>query len=130
MNIYIVNQNPESKYNDEEGKRYDYPTSIPNGKQIKIGDILIFNLSSKASKSLNLGHKRIVGISKIDTITLYYSKNKKMAIASYEWYKKFETPFSFEDIGGDPRINIQHSMNKISKDKEVEILLQLIRKSK
>jgi hypothetical protein len=130
MNIYVVNQNPESKYNDEEGSRYDYPTSIPNGKQIKIGDILIFNLSSKASKSLRLGNKRIVGIGKIDTITLYYSKNKEMAIASYEWYKKFEPPFSFEDIGGDPRINIQHSMNKVSEDKVVDILLQLIRKNK
>ena len=36
-----------SKYNDEEGKRYDYPTSIPNGQQIKMGDIFIFNLSVK-----------------------------------------------------------------------------------
>ena len=38
MDIFIVNQNPDSKYNDEVGKRYDYPTSIANGKQIKIGD--------------------------------------------------------------------------------------------
>ena len=127
MNIFIVNQNPDSIYNDEEGKRYDYPTSIPNGRQIKVGDILIFNISSKKSKRLNLEGKRIIGISKIDIISLYNSKNKEMAMASYEWYKEFKQPLSFNDIGGDPRINIQHSMNKISKEKQIEILLLLIK---
>jgi len=47
MNIFLVSQNPDSKYNDVEGQHYDYPTSIPNGKQIKVGDCLIFVLSSK-----------------------------------------------------------------------------------
>ena len=50
-----------------------------------------------------------------------------MALASYEWYKKFESPLSFMDIGGDPRTNINNSLNKISKEKQVEILLQIIK---
>jgi hypothetical protein len=127
MNIYIVNQNPDSKYNDEIGKRYDYPTSIPNGKQIKVGDLLIFNLSSKSSKKLNLGNKRIIGIGKIDSIIFYKSETKEMAIASYEWYKKFEQPLSFDDIGGDPRSNINNSINRILSDARIEILLNLIK---
>ena len=115
MDIFIVNQNPDSKYNDEVGKRYDYPTSIANGKQIKVGDTLIFNLSSKSSKKLNLGNKRIIGIAKIDSIIIYDTEKKEMAIASYEWYKKFEQPLSFEEIGGDPRSNISNSINRISR---------------
>jgi len=130
MDIFVVNQNPDSKYNDEVGKRYDYPTSIPNGKQIKIGDILIFNLSSKSSKKLKLGDKRITGIGKIDSIIIYNSETKEMAIASYEWYKQFQNPLSFEDIGGDPRSNINNSINRILSDARIEILLNLIRFTK
>jgi hypothetical protein len=129
MDIFIVNQNPDSKYNDEVGKRYDYPTSIANGKQIKVGDILIFNLSSKSSKKLNLGNKRIIGIAKIDSIIIYDTEKKEMAIASYEWYKKFEQPLSFEEIGGDPRSNISNSINRILIEFQTEILLNLIKVS-
>ena len=125
----MVNQNPDSKYNDEVGKRYDYPTSIPNGKQIKIGDILIFNLSSKSSKKLKLGNKRITGIGKIDSITFYNSETKEMAIASYEWYKQFQNPLSFDDIGGDPRSNISNSINRISIKLQTKILLEIIKVS-
>jgi len=129
MNIFIVIQDPDSKYNDEVGMRYDYPTSIANGKQIKIGDLLIFILSSKSAKKLKLGDKRITGISRIDSITLYNSQTKEMAIASYEWYKQFEQPLSFEDLGGDPRSNISNSINRISLEFQVEILLNLIKVS-
>ena len=127
MNIFIINQNPDSKYNDEEGKRYDYPTSIPNGQQIKIGDVFMFNLSVKTTKKQKLGDKRLTGIAKIDNITLYNQDGKEMALASYEWYKKFESPLSFTDIGGDPRTNTNNAMNKISKEKHMEILLQIIK---
>lgn len=129
MNIYLVSQNPDSNYNDSEGKHYDYPTSIPNGKQLKVGDLLLFALSSKSAVKLNFGNHRITGIAKIDNITLYNQVNKQMAIASYEWFKKFESPLSFEDIGGDPRLNIQHSINKISEEMYLEILLQIIKNS-
>jgi hypothetical protein len=126
MNIFIVNQNPDSKYNDVEGQYYNYPTSIPNGKQIKVGDYLIFNLSSISAKKLNLGENRITGIAKIDNITLYNHEDKQMALASYEWFKKFSTPISFKNIGGDPRVNTNFAINKISVDKHAEILLQII----
>jgi hypothetical protein len=127
MNIFIVNQNPDSKYNDEEGRHYDFPTSIPNGRQIKLGDVFIFNLAAKIAKKQKLGDKRLTGIAKIDNITFYNQNGKEMALASYYWYKKFETPLSFEDIGGDPRCNVNFAMNKISVDKQAEILLQIIK---
>ena len=127
MKIFIVNQNPDSRYNDIEGKQYDYPRSIPNGKQIKIGDCLIFSLSAKSAKQKKLGNKRLTGIAKIDDITLYSQKEKQMALASYEWHRKFSTPLSFEDIGGDPRTNINNAINKIEKDRYLPILIQIIK---
>ena len=127
MSIFIINQNPDSKYNDEEGKQYDYPTSIPNGKQVKIGDYFIFNLSAKSAKKQKLGDKRLTGIAKIDDITLYNQEGKKMALASYEWYKKFSIHLSFKDIGGDPRTNINNAMNKIDENRNEEVLLLIIK---
>ncbi len=52
--LFIVNQVPGSSYNDKEGQRYEYPTRIPFGKQIKENDILIFNLSKKYAIKLGL----------------------------------------------------------------------------
>ena len=127
MNIYLVSQNPNSIYNDSAGEHYDYPTSIPNGKQIKVGDILLFALSSKAAMKLKFGEGRITGIAQIDNITIYNQVGKQMALASYEWFKMFETPLSFEQIGGDPRKNMQHSMNKISEGNYLEILMRIIK---
>ncbi len=49
-----------------------------------------------------------------------------MALASYEWFKKFSPPLSFKNIGGDPRVNTNFAMNKISIEKHAEILLQII----
>jgi hypothetical protein len=127
MNIFIVNLNPESEYNDKEGERYDYPLSIPNGRQISIGDILIFNLPYKIAKKMNLGDKRLTGIAKIDHIEEYLLKGKKMALASYEWYKEFKTPLSFSDIGGDPRNNDNNSMNKVDSNLNTLILSNIIK---
>jgi hypothetical protein len=126
MNIFIVNQNPDSTYNDQEGKHYDYPTSIPCGRQINIGDYLLFNLSKKWAKKLNLGDKRLTGIAKIDEITIYNQNDKEMALASYEWFKEFNTPLTFEQIGGEMRSNINNAMNKIDHEKVNEILIKII----
>jgi hypothetical protein len=126
MNIFIINQNPDSIYNDSDGEFYNYPTSIPNGKQIQVGDLFLFLLSTKHAAKLKLGEFRITGIAKIDNITIYNDHEKQMAIASYEWFKKLNSPLSFEQIGGDPRINIQHSMNKIIQDRHANILAAVI----
>ena len=127
MNFYIVNQNPDSNYNDLEGKHYDYPTSIPCGRQIKVGDYLLFNLSKKWAKKLNLGEKRLTGIAKIDDITIYFQDDKEMALASYEWYKEFNVPLTFEQIGGEIRSNINNAMNKIDSERINEILVKIIK---
>jgi hypothetical protein len=126
MNIFIVNQNPDSEYNDKDGERYDYPLSIPNGRQISVGDILIFNLSYKFAKKMKLGESRLTGIAKIDHIEHYLLRGANMGLASYCWYKKFKKPLRFIDIGGDPRNNDNNSMNKVNSDLNTLILSNII----
>ena len=126
-NIFIVNQNPDSKYDDKEGERYNFPTTIPNGKQIVAGDVLIINMSKKTALKMNFGEKRIVGIAIIDEVVFYEFNGQKWAYAIFNWYRKFDPPLTFKEIGGDPRINIQHAMNKIPDDRRLELLLGLIK---
>ena len=125
MNMFIVNQNPESGYNDQEGLRYEYPTSIPNGKQIKFGDLLLFNYSKKQAIREGLKDKRIYGLSLIDDISKYNNNNQEYAIATYSWYKPLVNNLSFNDIGGDPRNNEYNSMNKVP-DTQIKIILTRI----
>lgn len=125
MNFYIANQNPDSIYNDMEGKHYEYPTGIPNGKQLKVGDYLLFNLNKKSTVKLSLGDRRLTGIAKIDDIQIF-NTDKEMALASYEWYKEFTPPLTYEQIGGDVRSNIYNSINKIDQEKVSAILFKII----
>lgn len=115
---WIVIQKPDSQYSDEEGVCYNYPTSIPNGRRVKKGDYLICSLTKKLAED----SKRIFGIGRIREIV----KKGGSATAYYGWYKVFNQPFTYDEIGGDPRVNIQHSMNPIQTDREEMVLDILI----
>ena len=128
--LFIVNQNPESSYNDEEGKRYEYPTSIANGKRIKEYDYLLFNLSKKAARSLGDENRRITGLAQIDDISIYNQNGKEYAIASYCWYINFNPFLTFEEIGGDPRNNVSNAMSKIDNKEIPNILFGILKKYK
>ena len=77
MKVFVVNQNPNSIYEDVEGERYQYPKRIPCGRQIDVGDFLVFNLSKKAATKLGLANKRITGIARISELVDYKQKKKK-----------------------------------------------------
>ena len=128
MNFFIVNQNQDSKYEDKFGERYHYPTKIPNGKQIAVGDILIFNMSKSDAKKHGDENKRISSIAQIKNIDLFRHNNKEYAIATYEWFTKFKKLLTFDDIGGDPRNNIQNAMSKIEDKNIVKILIGIMKK--
>lgn len=127
QDIFIVNQNPGSKYEDKEGLEYEYPTSIPNGKNIKKGDILIFNLSKKVANSLKFGDATISGIARVKDITKFQKNNRQMAKVTYLWYKRFNKNISFKDIGGDIRNNKNNSINRIPFELNFELLLELLK---
>ena len=123
-NSWIVLQKPESAYNDVEGECYEYPANIPNGRRISEGDYLICS----RSKHTSVDGKRIIGIGRIEHIESYFrdSDNREMCIARYEWYRDFTDGYTFDDIGGDPRANLQHSMNPIPSERENRILELLL----
>lgn len=126
MQIFAVLQDPKSKYNDIEGKCYNFPIRIANGKQIREGDFILFFLSAQSSKKKGYKGNIITGLAKIDNITFYNEHKKIMAMASYSWYRGFEKVLLFSDIGGDPRSNIQHSMSKVERGRQFDLLAVLI----
>lgn len=123
MATWLVLQKQESEYSDEEGICYNYPLSIPNGRQIQPGDYLICSLTSKEAEE----GKRIFGIGRIDDIE---EGEDKKATAFYGWYREFDEPHTFEDIGGDPRNNWTNSITRIPEDREQEILSFLLGETK
>ena len=122
MSVFFVIQKPESIYEDYEGKCYDHKTSLPNGKQIQEGDWLILSLTNKTSK---LG-KKIIGIGQIETIDYRRVGQDTFATANYSRFKEFNPPLTYETIGGDPRINKQHAMNRINEEVGEEIISFLV----
>ena len=118
--VWIVAQKEKSRYKDVEGESYEYPASIPNGKQIKKGDYLI---CSRTKQEATDG-KRIIGVGRVEIIHSETDSftGKEMRTADYGWYRDLPNGFSFEDIGGDPRLNSQHSISSIVDNREEQIL--------
>ncbi|MCF8020943.1 MAG: hypothetical protein K9L62_16305 [Vallitaleaceae bacterium] len=126
MNFYIVTQTPGLGYDDKEGVQYDYPVSIPDGKQIRIWDVLISNLTKKKARKLGNENQRLTGFAIIEDIKLKMNDNRRFAITRYFTYKKFEPRLTFKDIGGDPRSNQTNSINMINIHRIIDILLYIL----
>jgi len=122
MSVFFVIQKPESIYDDQEGNCYDYKTSLPNGKQIQEGDWLILSLTNKTSKF----GKKIIGIGQIETIDYRRVGQNTFATANYSRFKQFKPPLTYETIGGDPRINKQHAMNRVNEEVGERVLAFLV----
>lgn len=120
MATWIVLQKQVSEYADEEGVSYNYPLHIPNGKQIKPGDYLICCMTSKEA----LEGKRVFGIGRVSEVEI---QDNGRATATYGWYREFDEPYTFDELGGDPRSNQTNSINRVSEEREhfiLPILLQ------
>ncbi len=125
MSVFMVLQKPESKYDDAEGICYEYPLSIPNGRQIDAGDYLICTLTAKTSE----GGKRIFGVGRVEVISHYEKEGRDYASAEYGFYRTFEVPLTFDEIGGDPRNNHTNAIVRIPEEKEEDILSVLLSES-
>lgn len=103
MSTWLVYQKPNSKYEDVEGECYEYPSWIAYAKKVQIGDYLVCTLPIKDS----INGRRIFGIGRINDIEVDERVNngetKKWFKANYGWYRNFNDPFTFKEIGGDPR---------------------------
>jgi hypothetical protein len=111
---WLVQQNPDSRYRDREGEVYDYPYAIPNAQQIVPGDILVCYRAQRVAT----GERRIFGIGRIGTVI----PDGDRLLAVYERYSAIDPPLSFEDLGGDPRVNRRNSINRLGAE-HVQLLL-------
>ena len=62
MSIWLVLHKKHSGYGDIIGETYEYPTGIPNSKQISIGDHIVFCLTKKSAYDDRrlLGYGRVI----------------------------------------------------------------------
>ena len=118
MASWIVLQKPISNYDDRKGESYHYPLTIPNGRQISEGDYLICTLTAKLAKD----KRRVFGLGRVERI----DSNEKEAWALYGWYREFDVPYTFDEIGGDPRNNQTNSINRVPAKVEQRILQILL----
>ena len=63
MTVFLVLQKPFSKYSDVRGHGYEYPTSIPNGRNIEEGDYLVCCLTKKNATD----GQRVFGVGESDS---------------------------------------------------------------
>lgn len=105
--IWMVQQNPESRYRDREGEVYDYPDSIANAQQVMPGDIVICYRAQRAGE----GDRRIFGVGRIGDI----HPDGDRLLALYDHYISLSPMLSFEEIGGDPRANRRNSINQVKR---------------
>ena len=118
MSTWVVLQKPRSGYSDEPGISYEYPHSIPNGKQIKANDILIVAEPVRVTND----RRQIIGWGVVDNVITYIRNGKDMANAVYSVYNELSPRLSFDSVGGDPRNNRTNSINRVPQGLEVGIL--------
>ncbi|WP_430966719.1 HNH endonuclease [Spongiimicrobium sp. 2-473A-2-J] len=114
MATWLVLHKKHSGYGDVVGETYVYPKGIPNSRQIRVNDFIVFCLTKKSASD----DKRILGYGRINNIELKPPlesdiRKRERYAAHLVDYKKFDPALSFNDIGGDPRTNSTNSISKI-----------------
>lgn len=128
-NVYFVFQKPESEYHDLPFERYDFPVSIPNGRNLKIGDLMIFDLTSKGAQAINGDkNRRLTGLAVVGEIIEYKSNEGEIRrIATYLWHLKFSQAMCFDDFGGDVlKQNPQHSICAVKQELVLDFMIKIL----
>jgi hypothetical protein len=122
MTVFLVLQKPFSKYSDVRGHGYEYPTSIPNGRNIEEGDYLVCCLTKKNATD----GQRVFGVGRIGFIRHYEKDGREHAFAEYVVYRELTPPLTFEEIGGDPRNNKTNAINRLGHERGDSVLEALL----
>jgi hypothetical protein len=105
--VWMFLQGADSHYEDEHGRHYEYPPSIPNGRRVKVGDAVVVALPGKDAED----GRRVVATAVIGEIE---SVGDERLRAVYEDWVGIDPPLTFEELGGDPRPNKSNSINRIA----------------
>lgn len=103
---WLFLQGRDSKYDDAEGRHYEYPGSIPNGRRVSQGDVAVCALPSREAEE----GRRVFGVGTIETIE-EASENRYRA--KFRDWLPIAPPLTFEELGGDPRPNTTNSINRV-----------------
>lgn len=103
---WMVMQAEDSVYDDVVGRHYEYPPTIPNGRRVRPGDHVVCVRPSKESPD----GRRVFAVATVGTVE-DVSDDRRRAI--YLDYRAIEPHLTFDEIGGDPRVNRSNSINRI-----------------
>jgi hypothetical protein len=104
--VWLVFNKQKSEY-DDSGTQYHYPSRIPNGKQLWVGDTLILMREKQRgvkSKGIEEKPTRAFALAQIDSVTFVPDGMRR---AHYSVYKELpdEIPITDPNGGVDPRNN-------------------------
>jgi hypothetical protein len=108
---WFVAQAADSPYGDIEGIAYEYPAGLPNARKIKKHDVLVV---------YSLDIKRVIGLGRVGS---FVPRGKGRVAAVYDHYLQLMSPASLDEIGGDPRPNVQLSISQLPPG-VVDVLLE------
>jgi hypothetical protein len=114
---WLVLQAKASQYEDVLGQVYEYPQTIPNAKNIGVGDVLVVGLASRDAS----GDGLILGLGRVGTIERTANETYK---ARFDRYLPISPPAAFDDLGGDPRANKMNSINRVDGGLVTAVLLR------
>jgi hypothetical protein len=105
--FWLITQKAENNpYEDVAGIKYVYRTSLPNGKRIREGDFVAILQISKDRRSVA---RKVVAVARIGN----FVDENGLRHANYSHFLTLSPPRNVL-LDDDPRLNRQHSMNRIS----------------
>jgi Protein of unknown function DUF262/Protein of unknown function (DUF1524) len=107
---WLLNQKPNSKWDDIEGLAYHYKKSTTHGRlgegkyTIAPGDFVI------CYRGLKQKDPGIFGVGRVDDI----DEESKELVASYDWYEEIDPPLTLIDVPGLPtNYNLQNAIHEV-----------------
>lgn len=118
--IWLVGSSPTSKYKNVPGVHYEYPSKIPNGKQIAAGDeIIVFNTQQAGNKKAGIPKlpARIVERATIDHLLFLDGGTMRHAVYDKGSLQVVQDiPIVDPNGGTDPRVPKRNAITRVSEE--------------
>ncbi len=99
--LWLLVSNGTGTYGDLDGVRYHFPVSIPNGRKVDVGHIVVM---TRTKTSAHPDRGCIFGIGRVGR--RIPGEDADNAFVYYDRYMKIDPPIDLEDFGDNPRVNV------------------------